>query len=221
MTTPEEAPDRAAGTGEDASRDQLRALAHPLRLTLMERIGRLGTARAADLAAELGIPANSVSYHLRILARGGVVAEAPEAARDKRDRVWKLAQSSFRSGPGDPSGAGGATAEAREYEAASSAVSLAALDWMRTTWAARAGASGPDATGKSSLVATTLRISSDQFDELSELIGTTIMEFNRLNRDEHGADLAGDPDSEGSATDFHVLFTLVGDRDAHSPSQDS
>jgi predicted transcriptional regulator len=52
---------------EYATRDMLRAMAHPLRLQLMERIGRRGTARAADLAEDLGVPANSISYHLRTL----------------------------------------------------------------------------------------------------------------------------------------------------------
>src|SRR5690625_753931 len=62
-----------------ATRDMLRALAHPLRMQLLQRLGGRGTARAADLAADLGVPANSVSYHLRILAKGGAIVEAPEA----------------------------------------------------------------------------------------------------------------------------------------------
>jgi predicted ArsR family transcriptional regulator len=46
--------------------------------------------RAADLGESLGIPANQASFHLRQLAKYGVIVPAPEAARDKRDRVWKL-----------------------------------------------------------------------------------------------------------------------------------
>jgi predicted ArsR family transcriptional regulator len=50
----------------------------------------LGTPlRAADLAESLGIPANQASFHLRQLAKYGLIEEAPEAARDGRDRVWK------------------------------------------------------------------------------------------------------------------------------------
>lgn len=46
--------------------------------------------RAADVARELDIPANQASFHLRQLAKYGLVEEDPAAARDKRDRVWKL-----------------------------------------------------------------------------------------------------------------------------------
>lgn len=41
-------------------------------------------------ARELEIPANQASFHLRQLAKYGLVEEDPAAARDKRDRVWKL-----------------------------------------------------------------------------------------------------------------------------------
>src|SRR5215207_5197454 len=47
--------------------------------------------RAADLARELGLPANQMSFHLRQLAKYGLIVEAPEAARDQRDRVWRSA----------------------------------------------------------------------------------------------------------------------------------
>ena len=48
-----------------------------------------GPLRAADVARELGIPANQASFHLRQLAKYGLVEEAPEEARDRRDRVWR------------------------------------------------------------------------------------------------------------------------------------
>ncbi len=53
--------------------------------------------RAADVGEALGIPANQASFHLRQLAKYGVIEPAPEAARDKRDRAWKLpAERGFR-----------------------------------------------------------------------------------------------------------------------------
>jgi predicted ArsR family transcriptional regulator len=48
-----------------------------------------GPLRAVDIAANLGIPANQASFHLRQLAKYGLIVEAPEAARDGRDRVWR------------------------------------------------------------------------------------------------------------------------------------
>ena len=46
--------------------------------------------RAADIARSLEIPANQASFHLRQLAKYGLVEEAPDAARDRRDRVWRM-----------------------------------------------------------------------------------------------------------------------------------
>ena len=44
--------------------------------------------------ADLDIPANQASFHLRQLAKYGLVVEAPEEARDRRDRVWKVVSES-------------------------------------------------------------------------------------------------------------------------------
>jgi predicted ArsR family transcriptional regulator len=68
----------------------LRAVAHPTRGRILDELGATGPMRAADVGEALGIPANQASFHLRQLAKYGVIEPAPEAARDKRDRVWKL-----------------------------------------------------------------------------------------------------------------------------------
>ena len=77
---------------------QLKAKAHPVRLQLEAALGRRGFARAADLAADLGLPANQVSFHLRVLADAGLIEEAPEHARDRRDRVWRPAKAGWQLG---------------------------------------------------------------------------------------------------------------------------
>lgn len=69
----------------------LRAIAHPVRTRILEELSASGPLRAADVARELGIPANQASFHLRQLAKYGLVEEAPEEARDRRDRVWRAA----------------------------------------------------------------------------------------------------------------------------------
>jgi predicted ArsR family transcriptional regulator len=68
----------------------LRAIAHPVRNRILAELDARGSLRAADLARELGIPANQASFHLRQLAKYGLIEEDPAAARDKRDRVWKV-----------------------------------------------------------------------------------------------------------------------------------
>lgn len=67
----------------------LRAMAHPLRQQILAELVTRGHARASDLVEPLEQPANSISFHLRTLAKAGLIVEAPELARDKRDRVWK------------------------------------------------------------------------------------------------------------------------------------
>ncbi|GAA2129376.1 helix-turn-helix domain-containing protein [Nocardioides bigeumensis] len=83
----------------------LRAIAHPVRNRVLAELTAQGSMRAADVARELDIPANQASFHLRQLAKYGLVEEDPGAARDKRDRVWKASNPS------------GTTANLKELEA--------------------------------------------------------------------------------------------------------
>ena len=78
----------------------LRAVAHPTRNRILSELSAAGSLRAADIARVMDIPANQASFHLRQLAKYGLVEEAPDEARDRRDRVWRLADSdgiSFRT----------------------------------------------------------------------------------------------------------------------------
>jgi DNA-binding transcriptional ArsR family regulator len=70
----------------------LRAIAHPIRNRILTELDAHGPLRAADVARLLGVPANSASFHLRQLAKFGLVEEDADAARDKRDRVWRPTQ---------------------------------------------------------------------------------------------------------------------------------
>ena len=68
----------------------LRAIAHPTRNRILSELYAAGSLRAADIAGLIDVPANQASFHLRQLAKYGLVEEAPEEARDRRDRVWRL-----------------------------------------------------------------------------------------------------------------------------------
>ena len=70
----------------------LRAIAHPVRNRILGELSAQGPLRAADLSQELGIPANQASFHLRQLAKYGLVEEAVGEGRDRRDRVWRLVE---------------------------------------------------------------------------------------------------------------------------------
>lgn len=68
----------------------LRAIAHPARARLLYELYARGPARAADLAPALGLPANSVSFHLRQLAKYGLIEPDPDRTQDRRDRWWRV-----------------------------------------------------------------------------------------------------------------------------------
>ncbi len=81
----------------------LKAYAHPLRRRILRLFSRSDHLRATDIAATLDVPANSVSFHLRTLADAGLIAEAPEHARDRRDRVWTSTKAALNvGGPENP-----------------------------------------------------------------------------------------------------------------------
>lgn len=68
----------------------IRALAHPLRLDLLEVLAAQGPSTAAQCGRILGIPQANCSFHLRQLAKYGYVEEAGAGA-DRRERQWRLA----------------------------------------------------------------------------------------------------------------------------------
>ncbi len=69
------------------SPEQLRALAHPRRLEILDLLTAHGPMTASECAAELEDSAASCSYHLRQLARFGFVEEAEGG--HGRNRPWR------------------------------------------------------------------------------------------------------------------------------------
>lgn len=67
----------------------IRALAHPLRLDLLEVLAADGPATAAQCGRTLGVPQANCSFHLRQLAKYGYVEEAAPGP-DKRERQWRV-----------------------------------------------------------------------------------------------------------------------------------
>lgn len=65
----------------------LRALAHPVRLTLVSLLRREGPLTATQAGARIGESATTCSFHLRQLARYGLVEEA--GGGRGRERPWR------------------------------------------------------------------------------------------------------------------------------------
>ena len=70
----------------------LRAVAHPLRRRMIDVLRVSGPQTASMLAERTGQSVANVSHHAKVLAACGLLAEAPELARDRRERWWVLQQ---------------------------------------------------------------------------------------------------------------------------------
>ena len=144
----------------------LAALAHPFRSRIMDALQVDGPSTASLLAARTGQAVGNASHHLKVLAAAGLVEEAPELARDRRERWWRLVSAATRWSRQeltDPAAVAAATeAEALALRRQESRV----RDWMANadsdpTWDAVAYATS-----------TWLRLTPDELSELSvEVVG--------------------------------------------------
>ena len=75
---------------------ELRALAHPLRLALLDYLMSFGEQTAARCAAAVGSTTSNCSYHLRALGRAGFVERA--VSGDGRERPWRATASGLTYG---------------------------------------------------------------------------------------------------------------------------
>ena len=88
---PAELPDRIAI--RDATR--MRAVAHPARLTILSYLAAHGPATATECARVCGLSPSATSYHLRALAKAGMIEEAPSRG-DGRERLWQSLAKSWQ-----------------------------------------------------------------------------------------------------------------------------
>jgi DNA-binding transcriptional ArsR family regulator len=79
----------------DALADLLVAYHHPVRRWLCELLSMGGPANVGQLAARTGLAAGSVSHHLKVLHRQGLIEPAPELARDTRESWWRARTQPF------------------------------------------------------------------------------------------------------------------------------
>ncbi|KRE52782.1 helix-turn-helix transcriptional regulator [Phycicoccus sp. Soil748] len=68
----------------------LSAMANPFRARMMDALKVDGPSTASALAQRTGQAVGSASHHLKVLAEAGLVEEAPELAKDRRERWWRL-----------------------------------------------------------------------------------------------------------------------------------
>ena len=68
--------------------EELKALAHPLRMAMYDYLSEHGSATASQLGRHLGESSGQTSYHLRQLEKHGFVEDDPAHERG-RDRWWR------------------------------------------------------------------------------------------------------------------------------------
>src|SRR5215471_13764512 len=89
----------------------IRMLAHPLRLDLLNHLMAAGPATASQCARAVGDTPSNCSYHLRVLAKHGLVG--PDESSDARERPWQalvtgFSVQGFQDEPGSPRSRGAA-----------------------------------------------------------------------------------------------------------------
>lgn len=67
----------------------LRAMGHPTRSAILRVLGTGIPMRVSDVAEDLGLPPNLISYHVRQLAKVGIVHKVPPVGpKDRRETWW-------------------------------------------------------------------------------------------------------------------------------------
>lgn len=89
--------------------ERIRALAHPLRLELLDHLADVDEATATECARHTGESVASCSFHLRMLAKYGYIEPAERRGREK---PWRVVQRlrDVRPAPGVPGSLAAVTA---------------------------------------------------------------------------------------------------------------
>jgi DNA-binding transcriptional ArsR family regulator len=158
----------------------LESLAHPVRLDVLGYLMSDGPATASVCARAVGDTPSNCSYHLRVLARHGLVR--PEESADARERPWRATITGFSTDDADPSAP----------HAKGTAALLAAamqLDQRLSREYLAARARVPKAWRDADAFATyTLRVSPDELRELVDGLDELIRPFIAATRDAEPAD---------------------------------
>ena len=146
--------------------EQLELLASPLRQQVVATVAELGECSISELASELGCPADSLYYHVRKLAKAGLLLSGGKRATDGRDEeVFRVPGSDIRldydlSKP---------RAVAAIQRAAAALLRLARRDFERGAEHAQARSRG--AARNLRVGRATAWLSREQLGELNELLG--------------------------------------------------
>lgn len=162
----------------------IRALAHPARLSILEYLGDRESATATECADIVGLSPSATSYHLRELAKYGLVQEAP--GTDRRERRWR---SSGGWRVGDVAGADPAARAATQLLAP---LVLARADELARKFFDATPHADPEWWDAANFIESRMRLTLDELRELTQACMELVESFaNRYPRKSR----AGHPDA--------------------------
>ncbi len=174
-----EAARQARATLSDPS--VMRALAHPVRLAILQRLQAAGPATASEVAEVVNASPSACSFHLRALATAGLIEEDRRATSSGRRRPWRAVPFDLAWETGaDTDGDAAVTllVDSMEAElAARKARARAADDDYPAAWR--------DTLGTDHLV---LRVTADEAARLRWAIRALLESAQRAGRTSHAAD---------------------------------
>jgi DNA-binding transcriptional ArsR family regulator len=182
MSENEEAPPTDEPRIVDGS--ALRALAHPLRVRIYDILSQYGAQTASSLAHMTGESTGSTSYHLRALAKHGLIQEA-QGRGNARERWWERPRGSVSFGSAEglktPSGRAATQVVMTEFF---NRRHQQLMDFIAD------GIAHPDDDAANSTITTaTAHLTDEQMGELVRRMTVVIDEFVANYRDQTGDDV--------------------------------
>jgi DNA-binding transcriptional ArsR family regulator len=158
----------------------MRALAHPARIAMLEHLFAGNSGTATELAEVCGLSPSATSYHLRALAKAGLIEEAPNRG-DGRERVWRSSFQGFSMSSG-PSAS--AAEQAAEHELTSTYIDIA---HARThDYLARRGRESQEWYDAAGFISVRLSVTAGELNELNRKVEALLEPYGLHRRSATG-----------------------------------
>lgn len=154
----------------------MRALSHPARIAIVDRLFSGEPATATELAEVCGLSPSATSYHLRALAKVGLIEEAPSRG-DGRERVW---QSQLRGLNVETGPERGAAEQAADREL--STMFLELEDARTRAWLARRDAEPYEWYLASASVGVQLMVTAEELRQLNDQVLALLEQYSIRTR---------------------------------------
>ena len=154
---------------------RIAAVQHPLRRRLWELLSTSGPATASQLAERTGQLVGNISHHLKMLSVAGLIEEAAELARDRRERWWRAVP--FPAAHALPGQTAGSTMGASGRAAADDM--LARVQAVARRWIEQRHAYEPEWRQAAYASDFWLTLTPEELVELGERISDLVAQFER------------------------------------------